>query len=342
MTPLDKATDATEVSPSVAAAPTMRAIVQDRYGSADALELRSVPRPAIAADEVLVQVRAAGLSRATWHLMTGTPYAMRAAFGLRGPKQSVIGQDVAGTVVGIGADVERFAIGDEVFGVGHGTFAEYAVASPSKLTRKPANVSFVDAAAAPVPAITAMQAVRAAGIEAGQRVLVSGAAGGVGSYIVQLAKAAGAEVTGVCSTSKIPFVRQLGADHVSDYTNGGFPSEGGPYDVILDVAGNPSLAQLRGALTPNGAAIIVGGEGAGEWLGMGRQLRALVVSPFIRQRLVILMGSQPTADLDDLASLLADGTLLSRVDKTFPLEHAADAMRYFESGRVQGKVVITV
>jgi NADPH:quinone reductase-like Zn-dependent oxidoreductase len=319
----------------------MRAIAQERYGDADVLELRSMPRPAPAAGEVLVQVRAAGLGRSTWHLMTGKPYAMRLGFGMRGPKQPVAGQDVAGTVAAIGDGVTRFAVGDEVFGVGRGSFAEYTVASESRLTHKPEAVSFADAASAPVSAITAMQAIRRANLAAGQTALVIGASGGVGSFAVQLAKAAGAEVTGTCSTTKVPFVRRLGADHVIDYTRASTETDN-RYDVILDIGGNSPLAQLRRALTPSGVAVLVGGENAGNWVGMSRQVRALALTPFIRQRLVMLVGTQPTADLDALSALLAAGTITARVDTTFPLESAPDAMRYLEAGKVQGKIVITV
>ncbi|MGO4594965.1 NAD(P)-dependent alcohol dehydrogenase [Leifsonia sp. 2TAF2] len=321
---------------------SMRAIAQERYGSADVLELRTMPRPTPATGEVLVQVRAAGLGRNTWHVMTGKPYAMRPAFGMRGPKQPVAGQDVAGTVVEVGDGTTRFSVGDEVFGVAKGSFAEYAVASESRLAHKPAGVSFTDAASAPISAITAMQAIRRAGLTAGQTVLVIGASGGVGSFAVQLAKAAGAEVTGTCSTSKVPFVRELGADHVTDYTRTGSTESGQRYDVILDIGGNAPLGRLRRALTLSGVAVLVGGENAGDWVGMSRQARALALSPFIRQRLLMLIGTQSTADLDDLGELLAAGTITARVDATFPLESAPDAMRYLEAGKAQGKIVITV
>ena len=320
----------------------MRAIVQDRYGPAGVLILRSVPRPAVAADEVLVQVRAAGLGRSTWHLMAGKPYAMRLGFGIRGPKQPILGQDVAGTVVKVGDAVTRFVVGDDVFGVGRGSFAEYAVASESQLALKPPTVSYIDAASAPVSAITAMQALRRAGLASGRKVLIVGASGGVGSFAVQLAKAAGAEVTGTCSTAKIEFVRQVGADHVVDYCRADFSRDAHRYDVILDIGGNAPLADLRRALTKSGVAVLVGGEDAGNWVGMSRQLRAVIVSPFIRQRLVMLIGTQATADLDQLASLLAARTITARVDRTFSLENTPDAMRYLEAGSAKGKVVITL
>ncbi|WP_345763505.1 NAD(P)-dependent alcohol dehydrogenase [Diaminobutyricibacter sp. McL0608] len=342
MSSLSKPVSAEERAKGTYPAGSMRAIAQERYGLADVLQLRSMPRPTPSAREVLMHVRAAGLGRSTWHLMTGKPYAMRLGFGMRGPKQPVAGQDVAGTVVAIGEGVTRFAVGDEVFGVGRGSFAEYTVALESKLTHKPKSVSFADAASSPVSAITAMQAIRCADLAAGQSVLVIGASGGVGSFAVQLAKAAGAEVSGTCSTKKVSFVRQLGADHVIDYTRAGSMESDHRYDVILDIGGNTPLARLRRALTPSGVVVLVGGENAGNWVGMSRQVRALILTPFIRQRLVMLMGTQSTADLDELSALLGAGTITARVDTTFPLESAPDAMRYLEAGKAQGKIVITV
>jgi NADPH:quinone reductase-like Zn-dependent oxidoreductase len=226
----------------------MRAIVQRRYGGSEVLLLSRVPRPTVAAHEVLVRVHAAGLDRGTEHLMTGKPYAMRLGFGLRRPKNPVSGRDVAGTVAAIGSAVTRLAVGDEVYGVARGSFAEYAVAKESKLARKPANLTFAQAAVAPVSGVTALRAVQDVGhLEAGQSVLVLGASGGVGSYAVQLATALGATVTGVCSTAKVDFVSSLGADHVIDYTRQDFADATDQYDLILDIAGNPTLRQLRRA-----------------------------------------------------------------------------------------------
>ena len=233
---------------------TMRAIVQDTYGSADVLRLETIPTPQIADNEVLVRVHAAGLDRGTWHFMTGKPYLMRImGFGFRGPKNRVAGLDVAGTVVAVGSAVTRFAAGDEVFGASRGSFAEYAAAREDKLAHKPANCTFEQAAVAGISALKALQALRDAGrVEAGQKVLIIGASGGVGSYAVQLAKAFGAEVTGVCSTAKLDLVRSLGADHVIDYTKHDFADGSERYDLILDIAGNPALSRLRRALTPAG------------------------------------------------------------------------------------------
>ena len=242
---------------------TMHAIVQDAYGTVDVLRLASIDRPEIADDEVLLQVHAAGLDRGTWHTMAGRPYLMRIiGFGFRRPKNRVAGLDVAGTVIAVGAAASRFAVGDDVYGIAKGSFAEYAAALEEKLAIKPANLTFEQAAVVPVSASTALQALDAGKVEAGQKVLVLGASGGVGSYAVQLAKALGAEVTGVSSTKKLDLVRSLGADHVLDYTRDDFADGEHQYDLILDVGGNPSLSRLRRALTPNGTAVLVGGRKA--------------------------------------------------------------------------------
>jgi len=239
---------------------TMRAVVQDGYGTADVLHPAEVALPrALRADEVLVRVRAAGLDRGTWHLMTGTPYAVRLVMGLRRPRQPILGLDLAGTVEAVGTEVTRFAPGDEVYGLGSGTFAEYAIAKEGKLAPRPAALTAVQAATVPVSAITALQAVTdLARVQAGQRVLVTGASGGVGTYAVQIAVAAGAEVTGVCSAAKADLVRSLGATHVLDYAHDDLAAVPDRYDVIIDLAGNTSLRRLRRALTPTGTAVLVG------------------------------------------------------------------------------------
>ncbi len=323
---------------------TMRAIVQDTYGSAEVLRLAQIEVPDVAADEVLVRVHAAGLDRGTWHLMTGKPYAMRLALGFRGPKNPVSGLDVAGVVVAIGSKVSRFSIGDEVFGFGKGTFADYAVARVDKVALKPANMTFEQAAAVPVSAATALQALCDSGrIENGQSVLVIGASGGVGTYAVQLAKALGTEVTGVCSAGKADLVRSLGADHVIDYAQQDFADDDQRFDLILDIAGNPSPSHLRRALTPKGTAVIVGGEEGGNMTGgMGRQLRALMLSVVVRQRLTMFIAKQRAADLERIAGFLAAGTITPSLDRTYPLEQAPEAMRRLEAGDVRGKIVITV
>lgn len=322
----------------------MRAILQDRYGSAEVLRLATVPRPVIAGNEVLVRVGAAGLDRGTEHLMTGKPYVMRLGFGLRGPRNPVLGRDVAGTVVQVGCSVTRFAVGDEVYGVAPGSFAEFAVAREDKLARKPANLSFAQAAVVPISAGTALQALIDVGrVQAGQSVLVLGASGGVGTYAVQLGKAFGAHVTGVCSTAKLDLVTSLGADQVMDYSHQDWADGTCRYDLILDIAGNPSVGRLRRALSPRGTAVFVGGENGGNLTGMGRQLRgALLVSPVVRQRLALFMAKERAADYERLTDLIEAGKVTPSLDRSYPLDEAPDAMRLLEEGRVRGKVAITV
>ena len=326
--------------------PDMRAIVQDRYGTVDVLRQARIPLPEVEAHEVLVKVRAAGMDRGTWHLMTGKPYLMRiAGLGFRGPKDRVPGRDVAGTVAALGTGVTGFAVGDEVYGVGRGSFAEYAVVRADKLASKPVSLSFQQAAVVPVSAATALQALTDHGrLEPGQRVLVIGASGGVGSYAVQLAKALGAaEVTGVASTAKLDLVRSLGADDVLDYTRDDFSDTAHRYDLILDIAGNPSLRRLRRALTPTGTAVIVGGEDGGDLTGgMNRTLRALALSLFIRQRFANFVNKERATDLDRLTPLIDKGQVAPSLDRTYPLDQVPDAMRQLAAGQVRGKVAITV
>lgn len=322
---------------------TMRAVVQDGYGSSEVLRTTQVPVPAFGDAEVLVRVRAAGLDRGTEHLMTGKPYAMRLGFGLRRPRNPVLGRDVAGTVVAVGSSVTRFAVGDEVYGIAPGSFAEYAVAREDKLAAKPAGLPFDRAAVVPVSGLTALQATYDVGeVEAGRRVLVIGASGGVGTYAVQLAVAAGAEVTGVASAAKLDLVRSLGAAHVLDYTRDDFADGEHRYDVILDIGGNSSLSRLRRALTPRGTVVFVGGENAGRVTGMGRQLRAALLSPFLRQRLCLFMAKERGTDLERLTALIDAGSLTPSVDRSYPLEQAPEAMRRLEAGDVRGKVAITL
>lgn len=324
-------------------AATMRAITQARYGTSDVLRLAQVPRPTPRERQVLIRVRAAGLDRGTEHLMTGKPYAMRLGFGLRGPRNPVPGRDVAGIVAEVGPAVTAFTPGDEVYGVAPGSFAEYAVASADKLARRPANLTFSEAAVVPISAGTALQALTEAGkVEVGQSVLITGASGGVGSYAVQLARMLGAEVTGVCSTSKLDHVTSLGAHHVIDYTQEDWADGSRHYDLILDIAGNPSLRRLRRALTPRGTAVFVGGEQAGAITGMGRQVRGALLSPFVGQRLVLFLARERGTDYEELAGLIETGHLAPSVDRTFPLERAAEAMRLLEDGRIRGKVAITL
>ena len=322
----------------------MQAITYDRYGEADVLELREIDTPAPAPDEVVVQVRAAGLDRGVWHLMAGLPYPIRlAGYGVRAPKNPVIGADVAGVVTAIGSGVTRFTPGDEVYGIGKGTYAEYARVLERKLAPKPANVTFEQAAVVPISGLTALQAVRDQGeVHADQRVLITGASGGVGSFAVQVAKAFGAQVTAVCSAGKADFVRSLGADHVLDYRRDDFV-DSGPYDVILDINGNATLQRLRRALTPKGTLVITGGETGGRWLGGNdRQLRALLLSPLVGQRLRTFISSENHDDLHALTELIEAGKVTPAVDRHFPLAEAPEAIRYLLDGQARGKVAITM
>lgn len=325
------------------AGPMMRAVVQDRYGSSEVLRVAQIPRPGVTEHEVLVRVRAAGLDRGTEHLMTGKPYLMRFGFGVRRPKNPVSGRDVAGTVAAVGSAVTRFAVGDEVYGIAPGSFAEYAVGREDKLARKPVDLSFAQAAVVPISGGTALQALLDVGkVEAGQTVLVLGASGGVGSYAVQLAKAFGAEVTGACSTAKLDLVASFGADHVLDYTRDDFADGTRRFDLILDIGGNPSLRRLRRALQPRGTVVFVGGENAGGLTGMGRQLRGALLSPFVRQRLALFMAKERASDLERLAELIETGRVVPSLDRSYALDEAPAAMRQLETGKVRGKVAITV
>jgi NADPH:quinone reductase-like Zn-dependent oxidoreductase len=324
---------------------TMRAVVQDVYGpTEDVLRLEQVARPQIGNGEVLVRVRAAGVDRGVWHLMAGEPYAIRlAGFGVRVPKNRVRGSEFAGYVAAVGKDVTTVRPGDDVYGIGRGSFAEYVVAPEGKVAPKPAGLTFEQAAAAPVSASTALQAVRDHGrVRAGQKVLVIGASGGVGSFAVQIAKASGAEVTGVSSPAKADLVRELGAGRVLDYTAGDVLCGAERYDVVLDIGGNTPLRRLRRALTPTGTLVIVGGETGGRWLGVRRQLLAMALSPFVRQRLGTFINSENAADLAVLTDYFDAGTVVPAVDRVFPLAQAPAAVRYMREGRARGKVVISV
>jgi NADPH:quinone reductase-like Zn-dependent oxidoreductase len=330
--------------PSPPAVTTMRAITHDAFGSADVLALAEVPRPAPSDHEVLLRVHAAGVDRGAWHMMTGLPYLGRLAFGLRTPRNPALGIEVAGTVEAAGAAVTRFAVGDEVYGFTMGSFAEYAVAREGRLAAKPRNLTFEQAAAVPVSGATALQALTDAGhVRQGQTVLVIGASGGVGSYVVQIAKALGAEVTGVASTGKLDLVRSLGADHVLDYTCADFADGSRHYDLVVDLGGNPTLSRLRRALTRTGTAVITGGEEGGSLTGgMNRQLGALLLSPFLRQRLTMFIARQRSSDLERLTGLIETGRVTPSIDRTYPLHETAEAIRHLATGTVRGKVVITV
>ncbi len=323
----------------------MKAIVQDTYGSPDVLELRDIDKPGIGYDEVLLRVHAAGVDRGAWHFMTGLPYLMRiAGYGLRAPKNPVLGREVAGVVEAVGKDVSRFQPGDEVFGIGEGSFAEYARAREDKLAPRPENLTFEQAAAVAISGSTALQGLRDNGrVEPGQEVLIIGASGGVGTFAVQIAKAFGARVTGVCSTAKVEMVRSIGADHVIDYTREDFAEGEQRYDLILDIGGNSTLARLRRTLTPEGTLVIVGGEGGGRWFGgIDRQLRAMMLSPLVGQKLTVKFPRENHEDLIVLKELIESGKLTPVIDRTYPLAEAPEAIRYLQEGHAQGKVVITV
>lgn len=324
----------------------MKAIVQDRYGSADVLELKDIDRPMVADGDVLVRVQAAAVDPGVWHLMAGLPYLVRMmGFGLRKPKVPVPGRDVAGRVETVGKNVTRFHPGDDVFGTCDGSFAEYACARADRLAPKPANLTPEQAAAVPISGVTALQGLRDRGkVRPGQKVLVIGAAGGVGTFAVQIAKAFGAEVTGVCSSTKADLVRSLGADDVIDYTREDIADGRNRYEVILDTAGNRSLSHLRRALTREGTLVIVGGEGGGRWLGgFDRQiLRAPLLSLFVTQTLRPLVSKERSEDLEVLKELIEDGKVTPVIDRTYPLREAPEAIRYLAEGHAQGKVVVTL
>jgi NADPH:quinone reductase-like Zn-dependent oxidoreductase len=320
----------------------MKAIVQDTYGTADVLEFRDVPVPAVGEDEVRIQVRAAGAGPDVWHLMTGRPYFARLMPGFRKIVNHPRGRDVAGVVESVGANVTGLATGDEVMGIAEGSFAELAVGTAELVVPKPSRLSFEEAAAAPISGLTAIQAIRdVAKVKPGQRVLVIGAGGGSGTLIVQVAKAFGAHVTGVVSTLKLELVRSIGADEVIDYTR---EELAGRWDVVIDTAGRRSLRALRRLLTPTGALAIVGGEGGGKWTaGFFRQmLRAPILSMFTKQRLAPVVSKETGKDLRALAELIERGDVTPVVGRTFPLIEAADAIRHLEDGHATGKVVVTV
>ena len=324
---------------------TMRAVTQRAYGSADVLDVTTMARPTIADDEVLIEVEAAGLDRGVWHLMTGKPYLIRImGYGLTRPGNAVPGMDVAGRVVSVGDGVTRFAVGDEVFGIGTGSYAEFAAAKESKLVHKPGSITYEQAAASTISGITALQALTTVGrLTPGQHVLVIGASGGVGSFAVQLAKALGATVTGVARTSKLDAVRALGADHVIDYTTQDIDDGQQRYDLIVDTGGRNKLSRLRRALTPTGTLVIVGGEDGDRLTGgIGRQLRAALLSPFVGQRLTFFISGESLDSIEGLAEHLARGTVAAAISRQYTLEEVPQAIEAMESGTLTGKAVIKV
>ncbi|MFI2432832.1 NAD(P)-dependent alcohol dehydrogenase [Streptomyces sp. NPDC018693] len=324
----------------------MTAVVQERYGAEPEAVLRTarVARPGIGSGEVLVRVRASSVDRGTWHMMAGLPYAVRPVSGLRGPKLANPGRNLAGVVEAVGTDVTGFARGDEVYGTAPAAFAEYAAARPDRIAPKPTGLTFEEAAALPVSALTALQAVRDQGkVQEGRQVLITGAAGGVGTFAVQLAHAYGAQVTAVASTAKLDAVRALGADRVIDYTREDFLAGPRRYDAIIDIAGNRGLRDLRRALTPRGRLIITGGETNGRWLGgTDRQLRAQMLSPFIGQHLGTFISSEHADGLRDLTALIDAGTLSPVMDRVYPLAETAAAVRHLLDGRATGKLTLTL
>ena len=331
---------------------TMKAVVFGTYGSPDVLELTEIRKPVAGDDEVLVRVRAASVNPADWHFMRGLPYVARLVFGVRRPRRATVaGSDMAGQVEAAGANVKRFRPGDEVFGLtrgpdrpgaGTGGCAEYAGVPAGFLQLKPANLTFGQAAAVPLAALTALQALRDTGqLQPGQKVLINGASGGVGTFAVQIAKSFGAEVTGVCSTRNLDMIRSIGADQVIDYTREDFTTSGRRYDLILDTA-DRSLSDCRRALTPKGTLVVIGGS-AGRWIdGLGRAYKARLLSPFVSQRLRSFLTKPSAEDLAVLKELIEAGKITPVIDRTYPLNEAPEAIRYLETGHARGKIVISV
>lgn len=321
---------------------TIRASIRREYGGTEVVHVADVPAPTITDEQVLVDVHAAGVDRGVWHLMVGEPLVVRPVFGVRRPRQPILGTDVAGVVRAVGSKVTTLKVGDEVYGGCNGSFAEQVAAKPSSLALKPASLTFEEAATIPVSALTALQALRdRTRVQPGQRVLVVGASGGVGVYAVQIAVAMGAEVTAVCSGAKGEAVRALGAHHVLDYTRQAI-GDLGRHDVILDINGRRSIGELRGALTERGTASLIGAEGGGRWFGMGRQLRAVALSPFVRQRLGMMIATTNSADLDELRQMVDDGRLRPVVHAAYPLEGVPAAIDDMVQGRVTGKTAIVL
>jgi NADPH:quinone reductase-like Zn-dependent oxidoreductase len=321
----------------------MKAIVLSEYGSPDLLKFDEVDKPVLEDDQVLVRVHAASVNPLDWHGMRGEPYIMRIGGGLTRPKTNGLGADLAGRVEAVGNDLTGFQPGDDVFGVSIKTCAEYVRVSQDGIALKPVNLTFEQAAAVPVAALTALQGLRdKAQIQPGQKVLVNGAAGGVGTFAVQIAKVFGAEVTGVCSTRNLELVRSIGADHVIDYTLDDFATGGRRYDVVFDAVGKQSLADCRRALKPNGILLLVGAAD-GRWVGpMLPPLKALLLSRFVRQKLIFFISKRSQADLLFLKDLIEAGKVTPVIDRSYPLSDVPKAIRYLEEGHARGKVVITI
>ena len=323
---------------------SMRAVRYTCYGDADVLQLVRVERPVPAEGEVLVKVSRAGVNPLDWHYMHGSPYLMRLAAGIGSPDDTSLGVDFAGIVIGVGAGVTRFSVGDRVFGGRRGAFGEYLLVPADRgIAKIPDNVSFDQAAALPIAAVTALQAVRdKGGLQAGQKVLVNGASGGVGTYVVQIANSMGAEVHGVCSTRNVEMVRSLGADHVIDYKKTDYTLGSVRYDLIIDMVGNHSISANRGVMKPGGTLVMVGGK-KGDWFApLARPIGALVTQPFVDERIELILAELRPDDLEVLADMMGSGQLVSQIDQHFRFDDIAEAIRYSESGRARGKIIVDI
>jgi NADPH:quinone reductase-like Zn-dependent oxidoreductase len=325
-------------------ATVMKAVVYRCYGSPDVLHVEQIEKPTPEDDQVLVRVHSASINPLDFHYMTGTPYIMRIDGGFGAPKVPRLGVDFAGTVEAVGPKVQRFKPGDAVFGARFGSFAEYVAVRENRIAPKPANVTFEQAAAVPVAALTALQGLRDSGqLRAGQKVLVNGASGGVGTFAVQIAKALGAEVTGVCSTRNVDMVRSLGADHVVDYTKQNFTQGDARYDVILDNIGNHPLLAYRRVMKPDGTYVMIGGPKTDKWLGpLGKAAGIYVIKPFVSQKYGLMLSEMNGEDMAFLVDLMESGKVTPIIDRRYTLDQIRDAMRYLSTGRARAKVVITV
>jgi NADPH:quinone reductase-like Zn-dependent oxidoreductase len=331
--------------PPAAGMPQMKAIVYRCYGSPDVLKLEDIAQPSPADKRMLVKVQAASVNPLDWHYMRGEPYLVRALVGIGAPDSIHVGVDFAGTVVSVGKDVTRFKPGDEVFGGRTGAFGEYvSVAEAGSVAIKPANMTFEQAAAVPIAAHTALQALRDKGkIQPGQTVLINGASGGVGTFAVQIAKAYGAKVTGVCSTRNLAMVRALGADRVIDYTREDFTKASQRYDLIIDIVGTHSLSDYRRVLNPHGSLVIAGSLDKGRWFGpLTGSIDAWLYAQFVSQKVIVLFANLNPEDLDALRDLMQAGKITPVIDRRYALSEVPEAIRYLEQGHARGKVVIKV
>ena len=341
---LSYTSDCQPISAVATNVPTMKAVVFNCYGSPDVLQLTSIGRPAPKPHQVLVRVHAAGVNPLDWHVMRGAPYIMRLSAGLGAPDDQSMGVDFAGTVIEIGSEVTKFKVGDEVFGGANGSFSEYVVVSQDgSITIKPSNISFEEAAAVPVAAITALQALRDHGeLRAGQKVLINGASGGVGTFAVQIAKALGAEVTGVCSTRNQEMVRSLGADYMFDYKKEDYTLSGNQYDLIIDMVGNHSISKNRDVLKPGATFVIVGAE-KGDWIGpLMNPIKAMMTAPFVDEKLLFFVAQMKQEDLEYLGDLLESGLMRPEIDRRYSLDQVPEAIAYSEEGHVRGKLVVNM